>query len=167
MISLFLISRITCVFFSTSAISGTSTGSAWLMEEKGVRRGRFYHILYHWWTLRQGQGQDRIGRVLVGSVKEVFAIFHVFVEFELRETKDSWVDPETLACPLLHAPHCFLLFFSPSILSFSLCFSISPCLTLPSLSFLTHPAPHPPASPHPSPVNASVIPILIYSLVRG
>lgn len=135
----------TCVFSSTSAIFGMCTISAWFMEEKDVLREEFNHIVYHWWTLRRGKGQDRFGRVLVGSVEEVFAIFHVSVEPELRRTKDSWVGPERCSTPWVFlSSHASLfspcpLTFYPLPLLFSLTLPHPP--SRPSLSFLTHPCP--------------------------
>lgn len=54
-----------------------------------------------------------------------------------EKSKDSGVTQggvAWLACPFRHAHHCFLPVLSPPVLSFSLCYSVSPSLTPAALS---------------------------------
>lgn len=124
-----------------------STVSAWFMGDKGVLREKSDHIVYHWWTLRWGKGQDRTGRILVGSVEEVFAIVPISIELELRRTNDSWVGPDSCSTPWVSFSSHMAPFspFPPTF--YPLLLPLLFNLTLPhppsrhSLSFLTHPSP--------------------------
>lgn len=84
---------------------------------------------------RTGRGRDRIGRVLVGSVEEVFFFSFFSPHLELRGTKDSWVGPERCSTPRLSLSSRAAL-FSPAPPSFY-------PLLLPLLFNLT--LPHPPS----------------------
>lgn len=101
--------------------------------------------------------------------KKFPVISHASVNFKLREKK--WIHKRAqsgvaqLVCPFLCVQLCVFSSVAPPPPP---PFSISPSLSLPPLLCLDHSIPLfllPP--PSLSPVNASVIPILIYSSARG